>query len=499
MTDQNPELPYVGSYVLESLTTGMYGASENALREYVQNAFDSVRTATQLKIIDAAAGRIEVQLVGKDHISITDNGVGVSSGAAWTTLTSIGASKKDRQKQAGFRGIGRLAGIAFCDKLAFRTKAAEESTESTVTFDCKKLRKGMNDGSSKLVDLLAASVTLTTEEISDISLHYMQVSLKGLSDAPDVFTDLELLRSYLAEISPVDFASAWESAKEILSSAKTKKWTIETANLFLGTSESSMKQVYKTYQASYPLSGGKSQDITEIHYYSGAEGHWWAWVGYPNATGMIPDKRVRGIRVRVKNIQIDGTTIFDELFTDVEKSFARFNAYYVGEVHIAPSLLVPNARRDGFEDNADWRRVKHEIKRVMCQPLARRAYELSNARQKSLEKIEEDVKKLVAATEKFGRNPKDPDSRIKLLNSGANLRAKISSALEDALPDTQLRLKTQLQRINTAQKGLTRELEGSECKKLVDQAVEQILTLLQTYLGPEEFHKLSKMIRETVR
>jgi hypothetical protein len=499
MTDQKPELPYVGSYVLESLTTGMYGASENALREYIQNAFDSVRTATQLKMIDVATGRIDVLLVGKDQISVTDNGVGVAAGAVWTTLTSIGASKKDRHKQAGFRGIGRLAGIAFCDKLAFRTKAAEEAIESTVTFDCKKLRKGMNDGGSKLVDLLAASVTLTTEESSEVSRHYMEVTLKGLSEAPDVFTDLELLRKYLEEISPVEFAPTWESAKEILSSAKAQKWTIETANIFVGTSPSTMKPVYKPYQASYPLPRGKSQDITEIRFFPGGESQWWAWVGLPNMTGIIPDKRVRGIRVRVKNIEIDGMTIFDELFTNVEKSFARFNAYYVGEVHVVPSLLVPNARRDGFEDNAIWRRVKHEIERVMCEPLARRAYELSNARQKSLEKIEEDVKKLVAATEKFGRNPKDPDTRIKLLNSGANLRAKISSALEDALPDTQLRLKTQLQMINTAQKGLTKELESSECKKVVDQAVEQILTLLQTYLGPEEFRKLSKMIRETVR
>lgn len=499
MTDQKLELPYVGSYVLESLTTGMYGASENALREYIQNAFDSVRTATQLKMIDAAAGRIEVQIVGKDHISVKDNGAGIAASAVWTTLTSIGASKKDRQKQAGFRGIGRLAGIAFCDKLTFRTKAAEEAIESMVSFDCKKLRKGMNDGTSKLVDLLAASVTLTTAESSEISLHYMEVSLKGLSEAPEVFTDLELLRSYLAEISPVEFSPAWGRANNILSNAKAKKWTIETANLFVGTLPSTMRQVFKTYQESYPLSGGKSQDITDIHYFSGAESQWWAWVGYPNLTGIIPDKRVRGIRVRVKNIQIDGTTIFDELFTAVEKSFARFNAYYVGEVHIAPSLLVPNARRDGFEDNATWRRVKHEIQHVMCQELARRAYDLSKDRQKSLEKIEGDVKKLVAATERFARSPKDPDSRIKLLNKGANLRANISSALEDSLPDTQLRLKAQLQYINTAQKGLTKELEGSDCRKAVDQAVEQILTLLQTYLGPEEFQKLSKMIREAVR
>lgn len=43
--------PYIGSYVLETLTTGMYGQSENALREYVQNSFDSIRQAVRLGMI----------------------------------------------------------------------------------------------------------------------------------------------------------------------------------------------------------------------------------------------------------------------------------------------------------------------------------------------------------------------------------------------------------------------------------------------------------------
>lgn len=104
--------PYIGSYVLESLTTGIYGESENAIREYVQNAFDSTRSAVQQKLITEEAARITVMVTSRDQITIYDNGVGVAAAAAYKTLTSIGASKKDRQKQAGFRGIGRLAGIA---------------------------------------------------------------------------------------------------------------------------------------------------------------------------------------------------------------------------------------------------------------------------------------------------------------------------------------------------------------------------------------------------
>lgn len=86
--------PYIGSYVLETLTTGMYGQSENALREYVQNSFDSIRAATRLGIMTKGQGRIDVTLADSDALVIRDNGVGISTSAAWGTLTSIGASKK---------------------------------------------------------------------------------------------------------------------------------------------------------------------------------------------------------------------------------------------------------------------------------------------------------------------------------------------------------------------------------------------------------------------
>jgi molecular chaperone HtpG len=493
------EQPYVGSYVLESLTTGMYGASENALREYVQNAFDSVRSAIQLKMIDAETARIDVLLTGRDQISITDNGVGIAVPAVFRTLTSVGASKKDRQKQAGFRGIGRLAGIAFCDTLTFRTKAKDEELESVLSFDCRKLRKGMNDGSSQLVELLASSVTHSTKLSTKKSSHYMEVTLLGLTSAPDIFRDAEQLREYLSETSPVAFNPSWPDAKSIIEAAKQSKWTLETAQLYLGTSTSTLKPIYKLYKGSYPLTGTNSQNIVKLEYVMGADNQWWAWVGHPNLTQLIPDPFVRGLRARVKNIQVGGTTIFDDIFAAVNKSFSRLNGYYVGEVHISSALLVPNARRDGFEDSPAWRKIRKELQEKLCRPLARSAYDLSKGRQKSLEKIEQDVKKLVSSTERAARGSDNSDARIKALNSGANLRARITSALEEALPETQLRLKAQMQIINTAQKVLTKDSDGSSCKAAVEQAIEQVLLLLQNYLGPNEYREVSKMIKATVK
>lgn len=37
--------PYFGGFILETLTVGMYGEARNAIREYIQNGFDSIQRA----------------------------------------------------------------------------------------------------------------------------------------------------------------------------------------------------------------------------------------------------------------------------------------------------------------------------------------------------------------------------------------------------------------------------------------------------------------------
>jgi hypothetical protein len=158
----------------------MYEESRNSLREYIQNAFDAIRAAVRGKVIKAAEGRVTVLLPDENTITVRDNGTGISAVSALGTLTAIGLSKKARTKDAGFRGIGRLAGIAFCNTLSFRTKASGETTETTVTFDCRSLRTAMTsdvEESQPLAQLLQNNVKSATAHVSDAKAHYMVVTL----------------------------------------------------------------------------------------------------------------------------------------------------------------------------------------------------------------------------------------------------------------------------------------------------------------------------------
>ena len=68
--------PFFGGFVLETLTIGMYGEARNAIREYIQNSFDSVQRAIdELDILPPGGGLIEIDLAADGKtLTIRDNG-----------------------------------------------------------------------------------------------------------------------------------------------------------------------------------------------------------------------------------------------------------------------------------------------------------------------------------------------------------------------------------------------------------------------------------------
>ena len=121
----------IGKYTLESLTNGMYASPLDMYREYVQNAVDSLDEAATYNVISPDKLSIDITIDAENHdIKIRDNGVGIPAEYAPETLLDIGNSQKNRMTSRGFRGIGRLAGLSYCDKLIFKTSIMGEETAS---------------------------------------------------------------------------------------------------------------------------------------------------------------------------------------------------------------------------------------------------------------------------------------------------------------------------------------------------------------------------------
>ena len=422
----------IGAFVLETLTLGMYGEPRHTLREYVQNSFDAIREAKRSKQL-SGQGEVRISYL-ENEIRIRDNGAGVSASAAWDTLTSIGISKKDRKRDAGFRGIGRLAGMAYCKKLQFRTSFPGESEVSVITFDAAALLEAMDPdegGAIELADLLSSNVTLDQHETTDKETHFFEVALIGLDNTPNELTDISDVEPYLRETLPLCYNSEWEQAGQIL--AEYQKYfdhEMQILNVVLIV-EGKETHLFKHYDNKYKYTKGLMNLDTIRFFDDGNGGRFWGWVGYMEEPGAITDEYTRGIRIRVKNIQVDRTEIFDGLFRNCRPSYGRFNSYYVGEFFINPSSIVPNARRDGFEETKEWNSIKTDFVTHVCERLAKDAYQKSRAVQEDVGKLLEKVEAIKIKSDRLTTSSKATyDQVVNLLHESKTLRVKSQNSLK---------------------------------------------------------------------
>ena len=131
----------VGKNILDNLTTGMYADSKVIYREYIQNACDQIDLAIKLGILSPDEGNVDIYIDSKKrYISIKDNATGVRAANFIEDVGDIANSNKEIGKNKGFRGIGRLCGLAYCKTLKFTTSYLGESIKSIMTCDAQKMR-----------------------------------------------------------------------------------------------------------------------------------------------------------------------------------------------------------------------------------------------------------------------------------------------------------------------------------------------------------------------
>lgn len=129
----------IGKNILDNLTTGMYSDSRVIYREYIQNACDQIDLAVKMNILAQGEGQVDIYVDNsKRYISILDNATGVKSESFIEDLGDIANSNKQIGQNKGFRGIGRLCGLAYCKTLKFKTSYLGECVASVMTCDAKK-------------------------------------------------------------------------------------------------------------------------------------------------------------------------------------------------------------------------------------------------------------------------------------------------------------------------------------------------------------------------
>jgi Histidine kinase-, DNA gyrase B-, and HSP90-like ATPase len=408
----------VGSFFLETLTTGMYENPFHCIREYIQNGFDAISDAVRDGVLKDAEGRVLIAVGGTGRnlsLSIRDNGTGIPLTRAYTTLVSLGASRKNPAQHAGFRGIGRLAGIAYCTTLRFTTKARGETEGTIVEYDCGLVRSFLKPGSDPQDVRQVVRESVKTRTFSEtVEEHYTEVGMLGLTGLGVEFAEMERLQPYLRQVCPVDYADNFDFAEQIRASAASYGDRLGVIQVETRQKRERVS-VHKPYKNSAPVGGSRrssASSLYDIETFTSKEHGWYGWIGKSNFPGEITDETVAGVRFKVKNIQIGESRIIEDMAEELTASGTerRLQRWAVGEIFITNPQVVPNARRDGFEDNQAWREIRRDLKAQVARRVVRLIREASNSRSvlKRLSAVFDQTKSKLAVPKLTG------DEKVKL-------------------------------------------------------------------------------------
>lgn len=355
----------IGKDVLELLSSSMYVDAMSIFREYVQNAADAIdqrnasgRTRSQ--------GQIHIRIdTNERRITIRDNGTGIRAAEFTSRLINLGASAKRGTAARGFRGVGRLAGLGYCQELIFRSQAEGEATTSEMRWDCRRLRSLLRaaEHDKDIISVVRDVVSVREVPTSKDGGHFFEVELSGVvRHNNDRLLSVEAVRDYLAQVAPVPFApdfshggdvAAWLNARGLSAPVEIR---INDAT----------DPVYRPHRDEFKHSNQAPPIClknVEFHELPGVDGDTAAiaWVAHHEYAGAIPNTAgIKGLRVRSGNIQVGDHNLFEELFPE-----ARFNSWSVGEIHVLDKKLIPNGRRDHFEQSVHFENLQNQLSPIV--------------------------------------------------------------------------------------------------------------------------------------
>lgn len=355
------EEPVVGKDVLELLSSSMYINALSIYREYVQNSADAIEEAVALGLIAAAEGRVDIRVDAQNrNVTVRDNGTGVGKNVFVRTLVALGASRKRGSKARGFRGVGRLAGLGYCRELIFRSRVEGENEISELVWDCRRLRSALRDSgfSGRVEDLIRDVVRVRRYVSDEYPGRFFEVELAGIvRHGDDSLVNAEQIRDYLAQVAPVPFSPAFRFAKRIEDNLRNK---VALGNVLIYLNEEK-RPVYRPLQDEFEARKGVRDRFTDVEFFDldGTDEGLVAtgWILHHSYLGAIDGKAlIKGLRLRSGNLQVGECDVLDELFSE-----GRFNSWSVGEIHVVDPRILPNGRRDHFEQNVHFKDLINQL------------------------------------------------------------------------------------------------------------------------------------------
>ena len=353
----------VGPSILGLVTSGIYDDPLTIYREYIQNSVD------ELSRHNGVEGKVEISIdPRRKKVCISDNGPGLTYQECLEDLVPIAQSRKCLGRDRGFRGIGRLSGLAFAESVTFLTRASAREPVTQVVWSRTGLADRANPTQATGQGFQNWASVETLDDF-DCPEHFFRVEIDGVSrHAAGVLLNREAVRGYISEVCPVPFPPDLPFFKDIQKIFPPQQSPYSLRIALDGEEQSIQRQ----YTSAIALAGNKEDEFHQfeevrVPSIDGIGDAAVGWIAHSSYLGAIPKaNRIRGIRARIGNIQVGDERVFAHLFDE-----ERFNRWCVGEVHILDSRIIPSGRRDYFELNPHLRNLENHLAPIFGQITAR--------------------------------------------------------------------------------------------------------------------------------
>ncbi len=297
----------LGTRLLETLTNSLYNDPIVIFREYVQNSIDSfISGGRRLKDF-----RVDINIdKAKSTITITDNGYGIPQNEFDKIMFSISNSFKS-DDMIGFKGIGRLSGMPFCEELIFESKfSGENNVKKMIVSNLKYLTILKDNPNNALEDTFEKMITIADFEANDNTEHYFKVTLSKVNKyLMDFISNESFLFNELSKILPVPYSAKFEHKMIVEKSYKDYFLTPLSDyqfNIYLNNKK--IEKLYGTETKNKPIYFVEFNFPDSLGVKNKKIGIMWF-------TFDMVFKSIKnfGISVRSKNMLLSGGTIFAEV------------------------------------------------------------------------------------------------------------------------------------------------------------------------------------------
>lgn len=348
----------IGLRLLETLTSALYDDPLVLFREYVQNSVDAYTTVSSDKKFDAFS--VDIQIDGKEKkITIHDNGYGINSEDFLKKMKAIGASDKGSlNNQIGFRGIGRLSAMPFCEKLKFTNKCKSCGKTQVFQWEGAKFQELLSQDSKSELSQAMEKITKYDEKdySGEISDHFFTVEILNYNIEIKELIEQTDFKRRLCMMLPLQYQPEFESRKDI--SDHYEKFMNYPLDRYCFPVKLDGKEIYKPYKNTNILDSGVNFWELKYRDKNGIPGERIGILWYTFNRKIIanPKDEPYGILVRSKNMLMgDHNALAEALFRSKTNDYvATFRELtqtlqgVYGEMLLDSPHLKDNARRDWF-------------------------------------------------------------------------------------------------------------------------------------------------------